>query len=35
MSKLLYDDDNDDAKSIAILPVFSENSRAKQGEKLL
>ena len=29
MSQFLHDDDNDDAKAIAIPPVFSENSQAK------
>ena len=30
MSKVLHgDDDNDDAKAVAIPQVFSENSRAK------
>ena len=32
MSKFLHDDDIDYAKAIAILRVFSENSRAKMQE---
>ena len=31
MSKFLHDDNKDDAKAIAILRVFSENSQAKKG----
>ena len=30
MSKFLHDDENGDAKTIAVPPVFSENSRAKK-----
>ena len=29
MSKFLHDDDNDDTKTTAILPVFYKNSQAK------
>ena len=33
MSKFSHDDDNDDAKAIAIHRVFSENIRAKKKKK--
>ena len=35
MSHILHDDDNDDAKAIAIHRVFSENSRAKKSMFIL
>ena len=31
MSQVLHDDDNADAKAIAMPRVFTENSRAKNG----
>ena len=35
MSQFLHDDDNDDAKAVAITRIFSENNRTRTGEKKL